>query len=98
MGETYMGGSGKPLLIGLINFVLPQQLGARDMAFPVLNQVSLGLTATGLTPPIPHHRARRGSGLSLSRSSALPFLLSLFSRPFWFSPSDIGAGNGSPGA
>ena len=36
-----------PLLIGLINFVLPQQLGARDMAFPVLNQVSLGLTATG---------------------------------------------------
>ena len=36
-----------PLLIGLINFVLPQQLGARDMAFPVLNQVSLGLTAVG---------------------------------------------------
>ena len=36
-----------PLLIGLINFVLPQQLGARDMAFPVLNQVSLGLPATG---------------------------------------------------
>ncbi|WP_417310463.1 cbb3-type cytochrome c oxidase subunit I [Devosia sp.] len=36
-----------PLLIGLINFVLPQQLGARDMAFPVLNQVSLGLTAAG---------------------------------------------------
>jgi cytochrome o ubiquinol oxidase subunit 1 len=32
-----------PLLIGLINFVLPQQLGARDMAFPVLNQVSLGM-------------------------------------------------------
>nr|WP_269750383.1 cbb3-type cytochrome c oxidase subunit I [Novosphingopyxis sp. YJ-S2-01] len=36
-----------PLLIGLINFVLPQQLGARDMAFPVLNQVSLGMTAAG---------------------------------------------------
>ncbi|MEL7684057.1 cbb3-type cytochrome c oxidase subunit I [Citromicrobium bathyomarinum] len=36
-----------PLLIGLINFVVPQQLGARDMAFPVLNQVSLGLTAAG---------------------------------------------------
>ncbi|WMS41936.1 cbb3-type cytochrome c oxidase subunit I [Acuticoccus sp. MNP-M23] len=36
-----------PLLVGLINFVLPQQLGARDMAFPVLNQVSLGLTAAG---------------------------------------------------
>ncbi|MAB09442.1 cbb3-type cytochrome c oxidase subunit I [Hyphomonas sp.] len=36
-----------PLLIGLINFVLPQQLGARDMAFPVLNQVSLSMTAAG---------------------------------------------------
>jgi len=36
-----------PLLIGLINFVMTQQLGARDMAFPVLNQVSLGLTAAG---------------------------------------------------
>ncbi len=36
-----------PLLIGLINFVLPLQIGARDMAFPVLNQVSLGFTAVG---------------------------------------------------
>ncbi len=36
-----------PLITGLINFVLPQQLGARDMAFPVLNLVSLGLTAAG---------------------------------------------------
>ena len=27
-----------PLLIGLINFVLPQQLGARDMAFPCRGQ------------------------------------------------------------
>ncbi|HSH47400.1 MAG TPA: cbb3-type cytochrome c oxidase subunit I [Halomonas sp.] len=33
-----------PLLIGLINYVVPLQIGARDMAFPVMNQVSLGLT------------------------------------------------------
>lgn len=36
-----------PLLIGLINYVMPLQLGARDMAFPVMNQISLGLTASG---------------------------------------------------
>jgi len=33
-----------PLLIGLINYVVPLQIGARDMIFPVMNQVSLGLT------------------------------------------------------
>ncbi|MDN6180643.1 MAG: cbb3-type cytochrome c oxidase subunit I [Halomonas subglaciescola] len=33
-----------PLLIGLINYVVPLQIGARDMVFPVMNQVSLGLT------------------------------------------------------
>ncbi len=39
-----------PLIFGLINFVVPLQIGARDMAFPVMNQVSLGLTtaAAGL--------------------------------------------------
>jgi len=36
-----------PLVFGLINYVLPLQLGARDMAFPVMNQISLGLTAAG---------------------------------------------------
>ncbi|WP_226782802.1 cbb3-type cytochrome c oxidase subunit I [Oceaniglobus trochenteri] len=36
-----------PLITGLINFAVPLQIGARDMAFPVLNQVSLGLTAAG---------------------------------------------------
>lgn len=33
-----------PLLIGLINYVMPLQIGARDMIFPVMNQISLGLT------------------------------------------------------
>jgi len=36
-----------PFLIGLMNFVLPLQLGVRDVAFPTLNSVSLWLTATG---------------------------------------------------
>ncbi|MCT4334746.1 cbb3-type cytochrome c oxidase subunit I [Paracoccus sp. YLB-12] len=36
-----------PLVTGLINIVVPLQIGARDMAFPVMNQVSLGLTAAG---------------------------------------------------
>src|SRR5258707_15819001 len=37
-----------PLVIGLMNFAVPLQLGIRDMAFPTLNSVSLGLTATGI--------------------------------------------------
>jgi cytochrome o ubiquinol oxidase subunit I len=36
-----------PFLIGLINYVMPLQIGARDVSFPVLNSVSLGLTAAG---------------------------------------------------
>ena len=36
-----------PFIIGITNYVMPLQLGARDMSFPVLNQISLALTATG---------------------------------------------------
>ena len=36
-----------PLVIGVMNFVVPLQLGARDVAFPTLNSVSFWLTATG---------------------------------------------------
>jgi len=36
-----------PFLTGLINYVMPQQIGARDVSFPVLNSISLGLTAAG---------------------------------------------------
>ena len=36
-----------PLMIGMMNFVMPLQLGARDVAFPTLNSVSFWLTATG---------------------------------------------------
>jgi cytochrome o ubiquinol oxidase subunit 1 len=36
-----------PFLTGLINIVVPQQIGARDVAFPYLNSLSLWLTAAG---------------------------------------------------
>jgi cytochrome o ubiquinol oxidase subunit 1 len=35
-------------MIGLMNFVLPLQLGVRDVAFPVLNSVGFWLTAAGV--------------------------------------------------
>jgi cytochrome o ubiquinol oxidase subunit 1 len=37
-----------PFVIGLMNYVVPLQLGVRDMAFPTLNSVSLWLTASGI--------------------------------------------------
>jgi len=36
-----------PLVVGLINFVMPLQIGARDAAFPFLNNLSFWLTAAG---------------------------------------------------
>jgi cytochrome o ubiquinol oxidase subunit 1 len=36
-----------PFVIGLMNFVIPLQLGERDVAFPTLNSVGFWLTATG---------------------------------------------------
>ncbi|HVX76786.1 MAG TPA: cytochrome o ubiquinol oxidase subunit I [Bradyrhizobium sp.] len=38
---------GMPIVIGLMNFVVPLQLGVRDVAFPTLNSVGFWLTATG---------------------------------------------------
>jgi len=38
---------GMPFLTGLINFVMPLQIGARDVSFPRLNALSLWLTAAG---------------------------------------------------
>jgi hypothetical protein len=34
-----------PFVIGLMNFVVPLQLGVRDVAFPTLNSVGFWLTA-----------------------------------------------------
>ena len=36
-----------PLIIGLMNFAVPLQLGVRDVAFPTLNSVGFWLTASG---------------------------------------------------
>jgi cytochrome o ubiquinol oxidase subunit I len=36
-----------PFLVGLFNVVVPQQIGAREVAFPFVNSVSLWLTASG---------------------------------------------------
>ena len=37
-----------PFLVGLLNIVVPLQIGARDVAFPFLNSVSFWLTAAGV--------------------------------------------------
>jgi cytochrome o ubiquinol oxidase subunit 1 len=36
-----------PFLVGLMNIVVPQQIGARDVAFPFMNSISLWLTTAG---------------------------------------------------
>ena len=36
-----------PLIVGLVNFVMPLQIGARDVAFPFLNNLSFWLTVGG---------------------------------------------------
>lgn len=36
-----------PFLTGLINLVMPLQIGARDVSFPTMNSISLGLTVAG---------------------------------------------------
>ena len=45
-----------PFVIGMMNFVVPLQLGVRDMAFPTLNSVALWLTASGIL--LDEHLAR----------------------------------------
>lgn len=37
-----------PFVVGLMNFVVPLQLGVRDVAFPTLNSVSFWLTRTAV--------------------------------------------------
>ena len=37
-----------PLVIGMMNFAVPLQLGIRDVAFPTMNSVSFWLTASGV--------------------------------------------------
>ncbi|MGN7741536.1 cytochrome o ubiquinol oxidase subunit I [Pseudomonas sp. 22526] len=37
-----------PFTVGLMNFVVPLQIGARDVAYPTLNSVSFWITAAGV--------------------------------------------------
>ena len=39
---------GMTFMVGLMNFAVPLQIGARDVAFPVMNSVSFWLTAAGV--------------------------------------------------
>ena len=53
-----------PFLTGLINYVVPLQIGARDIAFPYLNSIGFWLTAggAGLAQPVlalPRYRLDR---------------------------------------
>lgn len=36
-----------PFFVGVINYIMPLQIGARDVAYPTLNSISLALTAAG---------------------------------------------------
>jgi cytochrome o ubiquinol oxidase subunit 1 len=36
-----------PLVVGLVNYIMPLQIGARDVAFPFLNNLSFWLTVAG---------------------------------------------------
>jgi cytochrome o ubiquinol oxidase subunit 1 len=36
-----------PFVTGVMNYVMPQQIGARDVSFPLLNAISLWLTTAG---------------------------------------------------
>lgn len=37
-----------PFIVGLMNFIIPLQIGARDVAFPFLNNLSFWMTAAGV--------------------------------------------------
>jgi cytochrome c oxidase subunit 1 len=46
-GTTMVFLVGMPILFGFANYIVPLQIGARDMAFPRLNAFSFWLTAFG---------------------------------------------------
>ena len=67
-----------PFLTGLINYVMPLQIGARDMAFPWANSVALWLTGGArmlmmvslVIGQLLHRRLERLSALYRARPSA----------------------------
>ena len=76
-----------PFVIGLMNFVMPLQLGIRDVAFPTLNSVSFWLTATGallinLSLVVGQFRTHRLAALSSSVRDRLLALTSASTTTF----------------
>ncbi len=59
-----------PLVIGMMNFAVPLQLGIRDVAFPTMNSVSFWLTASGVLLTNAIARRRRVRKDRLGRLSA----------------------------
>ena len=51
---------GMPLVFGWANYIIPLQIGARDMAFPRLNAFSFWLTAFGASVALFQFHGRRG--------------------------------------
>ena len=56
-GTTMIFFVGMGFVFGLMNLIIPLQIGARDVAFPFLNSVSFWLFAAGASSRqyIPHH-------------------------------------------
>src|SRR5258705_5838507 len=71
-----------PFIVGLMNLVVPLQLGVRDVAFPVLNAISFWLTAAGA---LLVNISLVVGGVSRGRRAALPPLSAL-----QFSPCVLG--------
>ena len=66
-----------PFMIGLMNFVVPLQLGVRDVAFPTLNSVSFWLTASGVLAGqrfADHRRVRQNRLARLSAAARAAIL------------------------
>ena len=60
-----------PILLGFANYIVPLQIGARDMAFPRLNALSYWLFLFGGADPVlqlpDRHAARHWAGSATRR-------------------------------
>ena len=70
-GTTMVFFVGMPILIGLGNYVVPLQIGARDMAFPRLNALGFWVIAVRRTAGVFQLRHRRRSRFRLVRLRAV---------------------------
>jgi cytochrome c oxidase subunit I len=84
-GTTMVFFVGMPILIGVANFVVPLQIGARDMAFPRLN--ALGFWVTLFGGLLVYASFMTGGGPNFSWFAYAPLTAKTFSRSaaadFW---------------